>query len=720
MNNRIIEKVFVKQHDATDCGSACLLSLIRYYGGDSTIPHLREISGTSVQGTTLLGLYQAANKSGFKAEGCEADIDALIEHGKPVILHTLTEQKLEHYIICYGYENGRFLISDPAMGVSQLTREELDKIWVSKKCLVLEPSEHFIKKEDISNKKKTWIKNLIREDMPLLWVSVAIGIVIAGLGMVMAIFSQKLVDEVLPERNMQKLLLGVVLVTLLLLARILINALRQKLLLKQGKDFNNRIIDFFYDRLLKLPKPFFDTRKIGDMVARLNDTRRIQTVIATIAGNTMIDVLVALVSFGFLAYYSWKVSLIALLCMPIYFYVIYRHNARIIAQQKEVMSGYALTESNFISTINGVATIKNYNKQSVFQKLNKFLYEYFQEKIYDLGGTQIKIGVISGIISTLILMGLVGFSSYQVFQDTLSIGEMMAVIGIAGSLFPSIANLALIAIPINEAKVAFDRMFDIIGNNEIEIEEGNETQFQPVSSVNSLAINNLAFRFAGRKRLLSELNMQFSKGNITCLIGESGCGKSTLCQIIQRFYEPETGDIVLNGNNMKQIPITLWNESIAVVSQEIFLYNGTVLDNICFGDIPEDISQVIHFCEKYGLNKFFNELPQGLMTIVGEEGINLSGGQKQLLAFARALYKNAPILLLDEITSAMDRITEAYICDVLEKIKSDKIIIFITHRLQTAKKIGDHIYVMKNGSIEASGNHEQLMLSDNFYSQYWS
>jgi ATP-binding cassette subfamily B protein len=169
----------------------------------------------------------------------------------------------------------------------------------------------------------------------------------------------------------------------------------------------------------------------------------------------------------------------------------------------------------------------------------------------------------------------------------------------------------------------------------------------------------------------------------------------------------------------RQIPISAWNEMISAVPQDVFVYNGTVIENICFGQIPEDITQVANFCREYGLNKFFDEFPQGLMTVVGEEGINLSGGQKQLLALARALYKPFRILLLDETTSAMDRLAESAVCEILDRVKSDKIIIFVTHRLQTARKIADIIYVIKHGSIEASGTHEQLVKTGNFYSEYW-
>lgn len=718
MNKKLIHSSHVKQHDSTDCGVACLLSLIRYYGGDSTIQHLREISGTSQAGTTLLGLYQAANAIGLKAEGAEANgITDLIEHGKPTILAVLLDDKFEHYMVCYGFENGQFVVGDPAGGMELYSPEKLEKIW-TKKCLLLEPTEKFIRKSDIRQRKQQWLKNLLREDAGILTASVVIGVVLSVLGMVMAVFSQKLVDEVLPAHDTRKLIVGLVLVFVLLQARVFINALRSKLLITQGRDFNNRIIDFFYNRLLHLPKNFFDMRKIGDMVARLNDTRRIQTVISSLAGDAIINALMVIVSLVFLAVYSWQIALIAFLCMPVFFWVIYRHHATIIAQQREVMAGYAMTESNFISTINGIAAIKNFNRQSIFQKINQLLYAAFQGKVFDLGETQIRIGVLSGTASVVIMLGLIAYSSFQVFNNTLSIGELMAVVGITGSLFPAVASLALIAIPINEAKVAFDRMFEIIGM------DGGERDEQLIETVPETAlmleISDLSFRFIGRKKLLNDVSMRFERGTISCIVGESGCGKSTLCQILQQFYVPETGTIRLDGIDINNYTSNQWSQLISVVPQDVYVYNGTVLDNICFGAIPKNMNEIIEFCTRYGFDKLIAELPQGLMTLVGEEGINLSGGQKQLIAFARALYKPSRILLLDEMTAAMDRQTERTICDLLLQLKKERIVVFVTHRLETAKRIGDLIYVIDRGRIQASGTHAELMQSQNFYSEYWN
>lgn len=715
INRKLVEKSFVLQHDMADCGAACLLSLIRYYGGESSILHLREISGTSNTGTTLLGLYQAAEAMGFDAQGAEASgIPDLIEHGKPCILAVIVDKVLSHFVVCYGYENGRFIINDPGKGVKEMAEEELLVIW-TRKCLLLEPNESFVKKEAVSGKKKSWIQRLLREDYGLLGASVAIGVVIAVLGMVMAVFSQKLVDDVLPSHNTSKLVAGIVLVLILLLAKVVISALRSKLLITQSRNFNNRIIRFFFGKLLRLPKAFFDTRKTGDMVARLNDTRRIQSVIGTLVGDTIINVLVLVVSLVFLFVYSWKVALVSLLCMPVFYWIVSKSNRKIISQQREVMSSYAMSESGFINTISGITDIKSFSRQDSFLKLNEFLYSTFQGKVFSLGQTQIGIGVWAGISSTIIQVGLIALCSAYVFADTMSIGELMAVIGITGTLFPAVASLALVMIPINEAKVAFDRMFEIVDAKE----EGAEACESADVPAHVLEVRNLAFRFIGRKRLFSKVSLKFETGTVTSIVGESGCGKSTLCQVLERFYTPEEGDILLDGKPVSDIPLEQWRSLVSYVPQQTYLYNGTVLENICFGNIPKDLNEVVAFCQRYGFDAFLSELPNGLGTLVGEEGINLSGGQAQLVSFARALYRPSKILILDEMTAAMDRRTERHICKLLSELRKDHIIIFVTHRLETARLLSDQIVVMENGSVRTQGTHEELMQSDNFYSEYW-
>jgi len=204
MNLKLIKKTFSLQHDQSDCGVACLLSLIQYYGGVHTLEELRILSGTTREGTTLLGLYQAANQLGFEAEGNEATIEVLKDYLDPLILHVKIEE-LEHYIVCYGYKDGFFIIGDPAKGVEKLSTEELDKLWVSKACLTLSPTEKFQRKKSEQQAQWTWLLGLVKEDARLLTLSAVLGIIIAILGLAMAIFSQKLIDSILPSKDLDRL-----------------------------------------------------------------------------------------------------------------------------------------------------------------------------------------------------------------------------------------------------------------------------------------------------------------------------------------------------------------------------------------------------------------------------------------------------------------------------------------------------------------------------------
>ena len=714
ISTNYLEKTFVQQHDQSDCGVACLLSLINYYGGSNHLEKLRELSGTTKQGTTLLGLYQVANQIGFTAEGNEADIQAIIDHKEPVILHVLIENQLQHYLVCYGYEKGKFIIGDPAKGIVTYTKEELEKVWQSKACLTLTPNEHFIKTETQNKNKKQLFINLLKEDYRLISFSVVLGLGIAVLGMAMAVFSQKLIDDILPSKDFTKLLTGIVLVAFLLLIRVLFTALRDYFLIRQTKDFNIRIIDSFYSSLLYLPKSFFDTRKIGELVARLNDTQRIQRVISAVIGNVVISTLVTLVSLGFLFYSSWQTGLIASLSLPFYFFLIYSFNTRIINAQKEVMQGYALSESNYITSMQGIATIKNNNRQSIFRKINLLFYGNFQEKNYNLGKINVRLSIVSGIFSVVFLIAILIYTSTQVFNTSMQLGELMAILGIAGSLLPAVASLALITIPLNEAKIAFDRMYEFSS-----IEKESEGSI-PLTKFESLEIKDVSFRFAGRSRLLNSINLFVSKNECVAIVGESGSGKSTLGQVVQKFYSVESGTIIINNDkNLTQINTEDWRNVIGIVPQDITIFNGNVITNILLGkeDKPENVTI---FIEKYGFTKFINSLPQGFATILGEEGINLSGGQKQIIALMRVLYKKPQLLLLDEFTSAMDRKTENFVLDLLNKLKSELSILFISHRLHSLPKIADRVYVLENGIVSDFGNHEQLMVSENFYSDFWN
>lgn len=719
MAKDMIHNSIVYQQDQSDCGVACLLSIIRFYGGNSTLEILRKLSGTNKTGTTLLGLYQAATSLGFNTEGCEADLATLYKHPCPVILHVLIDDKLEHYVVCYGtkiIENNEliFIIGDPANGIVYFKESELSTIWKSKICLTLEPNKDFELASDVKIKKRQWIKQLIIDDYPLLCISVFIGIAIAMLGTVMSLFSQRLIDEILPKKNLEKLNLGVGLVFLLLIIKEGLSVLRQYFLIVQSKQFNIRIICNFYSKLLNLPKSFFDTRKIGELTTRLSDTSRIQRVITQLAGNVVIDILVVIVVFVVLFNYSIKIALISVCILPIYFILIYIFNKFINKGQRAIMSSYAQSESNYISTLQGIEPIKNYNKQALFSTSNNILYCNYQNAVFSFGKIQIKLGFIANSFGVLFLLGVLFYCSHQVLASELKIGELIAILGFCSTLLPSIANLALISIPINEAKIAFDRMFEFTGlTPELDANNIELIQFE------DLRLENVLFRFAGRSPLLNDISFKVKKGEITAIMGENGCGKSTLTQIIAKNYFIESGNIFINEDyNIGNMSFESWRKIIGIVPQQPHIFNGTVLENIAFEDAAQNPDKVFHFINEYGFDDFVKSLPQSYSTIVGEEGINLSGGQKQMIALARALYHHPQLLILDEATAAMDRYTEQFVLNLLSKIKANMGIIFITHRLHVLKQFCDIIYIIKNGTIENYGSHSSLMKSKNMYSSY--
>jgi ABC-type bacteriocin/lantibiotic exporter with double-glycine peptidase domain len=385
-----------QQHDQSDCGVACLQSLLQYYGGQASLEELRSKSGTTKQGTTLLGLYQAANQLGFVAQGCEADAHALIEHGAPVVLHITTEKGLQHYVVCYAAQPNQFTIADPASGqIETWDEKKLLERWQSKTCLTLKPVS-IVQTSDVENAKRTWLKNLITPDVPLLAIASAIGLAMAVLGMVMSVFSQQLIDVILPNKQSQKLITGIALVAALLLARVFFQRLRQTLLVRQTRDFNNRVINAFYSALLHLPKSFFDTRKIGELVARLNDTGRIQRVISLIAGSAVIDMLLTLTSLVFIYVYYWPAGVVATLSLPLLFFLVYRYNKPISTAQKEVMIGYAQSESYFMNSMQGIAAVKQLGREEAFVATNKQVYGAYQEKIVGLGMLNVKLGFSAG------------------------------------------------------------------------------------------------------------------------------------------------------------------------------------------------------------------------------------------------------------------------------------------------------------------------------------
>jgi ATP-binding cassette subfamily B protein len=288
---------------------------------------------------------------------------------------------------------------------------------------------------------------------------------------------------------------------------------------------------------------------------------------------------------------------------------------------------------------------------------------------------------------------------------------MMAIVSLIGSFIGAVASIAMSNIDFQEARVAFERMYEFsAAEPEYVAEEPVQREF---ADIQTLELKELNFRFPGKGLLLKGISMKFERGKSVTIFGEIGCGKSTLMAVLQRFYPFESGEICINGADWSKMAIPEWRDHIAVVSQHVKLFNGTILENICLEEKP-DVQQVVDFCKEAGLDPFICEFQQGYATIIHENSANLSGGQQQLIALARALYRKPQVLLLDEATAAMDRRSEQFVLKLLRKKKREMMVIFVTHRVQLARHT-DYIYVIENKQIVASGTHEEIVVRNSLY-----
>ncbi len=707
-----IKKTFTKQYSQFYCGLACLTSIVKFHGGETTQEKLRDTSGTTLQGTSLLGLYQSAQKLGFEANAYEADLENLKKMEVPVILHILKDGKLEHYIVCYGYDNGKFIIGDPGWGIIEYRDEELEAVWKSKALLLLKPGECFIRKENQSKNMLAWFKELIKDDIPVLSVAAFMGMVLAVLGLAVAIYTQKLIDKILPSDNKELLFKSLAIFILILLAKAFIGYIRGIFLIRQSKEMNIRVVSSFFGKLMLLPQSFFDSTSTGDMIGRLNDSQRIQRVVINLSSNIVIDVLIIVSSLGYIFMLSVSTGLISLLSIPVFGLLAWKYNRIIIEKQREVMQTYASTESKYIDTIQGVKVVKSGNKETLLSKAVQTVYNFFQAKVYELGILGNKINLLAQLASVILIAGIIAWTSFLVLDKQLLLGQMMAIISIVGSLVTSVISTAMANIQFQEAKIAFERMYEFSAA-EPEYELQATSTMLRVPSIDALELRGVNFRFPGKSLLLKGINMKFEKGQIATIFGEIGCGKSTLISVLQRFYPFESGEILVNGSNSSKISVPEWRGQIGAVTQQVKLFNDTILENICLQEYP-DVQKVIDFCKATGLDSFINEFQQGYATIINENSANLSGGQQQLIALARALYQKPQVLLLDEATAAMDRRTEQFVLKLLKNLKTEMIVIFVTHRVQLARQT-DQIYVIENKQVSTSGTHDEVISANQLY-----
>jgi ATP-binding cassette subfamily B protein len=298
------------------------------------------------------------------------------------------------------------------------------------------------------------------------------------------------------------------------------------------------------------------------------------------------------------------------------------------------------------------------------------------------------------------MLSVIGWASLKVLNGSLRIGGLIAILQLSGLLMQTVVAVALTNLQVQEAGVALDRLYEF---TMLEPEfTPPEPEFTPPGvmvradePMRELSIEKIGFRFPGRKLLLKEISLEIKCGEIVALAGESGQGKSTLLQVLQKFYPYEGGSVRYNDLELSAIDTWSWRQVIGVVHQEPAIFSGTLLANICL-DPRADLRRLSAFCEEFGFDRYFEQFPQSYATVLGEGGVALSGGQRQLLALARCLFASPRLVLLDEPTSAMDSATERFVISVLRRYRQQAGFLIISHK-DSLTGIADRIYILDNG-----------------------
>ncbi|HEX9512497.1 MAG TPA: peptidase domain-containing ABC transporter [Puia sp.] len=705
----------VKQRDVTDCGAACLASVAAYYGLQIPVARIRQYAHTDSKGTNVLGLVRAAEKLGFQAKGVRGPFDALFETPQPAIAHIVRGQ-WHHYVVLYRTSRKYILIMDPAQGAYQRqTHEEFKKEW-SGVLVLLTPDEGFAAgNAKSSHFARFW--SLLKPHRSVSLQALFGAMVYTILGLATSIYVQKIVDNVLVEGNRNLLNMLSIVMLLILTFQLFIGNLKNIFALKIGQQIDARLILGYYKHLLKLPQPFFDTMRVGEITSRISDAVKIRLFINDIAIGLVVNVFIVLFSFGLMFTYYWKLALVMLTIIPAYI-LLYVISNRINKKfQRRLMENNAELGAQLVESLNSVITIKRFSLEGYANTKTETKFVRLLKTIYRSGRANIYLGNYASYATNAIVIILLWAGASFVIDHQLSPGELLSFYALAGYFTGPAMSVIGANKSMQDALIAADRLFEIM---DLEQEENRDKLIVQREGMGDIVFNNVSFRYGSRACVFSNFTMQVQKGKITAIVGESGSGKSTLMSLLQNLYPLEDGGITIGGVDIKYMETESLRKMVSVVPQHIDLFAGTIIENIAIGEFEPDVHRVLAIARQLGIVEFIEKLPAGFGTMLGEHGVNLSGGQRQRLAIARALYRDPEILILDEATSSLDPVSELYVQHTIKQFReTGRTVIVIAHRLSTIMN-ADSINVLQEGKLAGQGTHPQLLEQNALYAKLWS
>jgi ABC-type bacteriocin transporter len=708
-------KIKVKQRDITDCGAACLASVGAYYNISLPVARIRQFAGTDKKGTNVLGLVEAAGKMGFLAKGVRGDWDSLFKIPKPAIAHVIVKEVLHHYVVLIRTTDKYIEIMDPADGlIHRIEHEEFKKQWTGVLVLIAPGEKFIVKNEKISTRVRFW--NLVKPHRGILLQSLAGALVFSVLGLAMSIYVGKLVDTVLPGGNLSLLnLLGVAMVFIIVL-RLILSFFQTIFILKTGQKIDATLILGYYQHLLKLPQTFFDNMRTGEIISRIGDAVKIRVFVNEVTISFILNLFILIVSFALMFTFFWKLALIMLVVVPFYiaiYYISDKLNGKV---QRKVMERAADLEAQLVESLNSVDTIKRFGLEDFSNLKTETRFVSLLEIIYKSGLNGIFSSSSTSLISQLITILVLWVGAGYAIGSQITPGELLSFYSVVGYFTGPVTSVIGFNRTLQDAKIASDRLFEIF---DLEIEdESNKIDLKP-EMVDDIHFENVKFRYGTRVEVFDSLNLAIKKGEITAIAGESGSGKTTMISLLQNLYPIQAGHIHIGRYDLRHLTNQSLRKIVSVVPQRIDLFSGNVVDNIAVGEFNPDMTRVIEICEKLGMTKFVEQLPQGFNTYLGENGATLSGGQQQRIAIARALYRNPEILILDEATSSLDSLSEAFVQNTLRLLgEESKTVIVIAHRLSTIS-MAQRIIMLEKGKVVQDGSLEELSVIEGPFRTMW-
>jgi len=470
-----------------------------------------------------------------------------------------------------------------------------------------------------------------------------------------------------------------------------------------GQDIIRELRQNMLQSLLSMQIDFFIKESSGNLISRLtNDINRIKEVVANMVPDFLRELLTVFALSFVVIYQSPKLALYFLFIMPLSIYPLSRLAKRMRRISKHSQETLATLTTRLTEIFNNIELIKaeakEYKELERFQKHND---NYFKLSLKQVQTNEL-VSPLMEVLGAVIIALVIYVGGKEVIEGRMSTGEFFSFLTALFMLYTPIKHLSKLYNRIQDAVIASERIFKIIDLTPT-ITSGWKP---PPSNIDKLCFEDVTLEYEENVKALENINFCFQKGMISAIVGDSGSGKSSTINLIVRFYDPVKGKVKVNGIDLKEIDLKQWRQKIALVTQRVYLFQASIAVNI--GGEEYDEERVIQALKRANAYEFVKKLPLGIHTPIKEAGMNLSGGQRQRLAIARALYKNAQILIFDEATSALDKKAEREILDTIKSLAQEKIVILISHHLPSVA-FADNIIVLQKGKKVCEGEHEQLV-----------